>query len=140
MVFEFRKRIYGFECDIYGHLNNANYLQILESARSEALIDMNMPISRMLELNLQIFIRNFELDYIKAIQLEDIITVKSWYHEATRLKGHWIQQIFNSQGELCFEARMVGIFASEGKPQRLPMEVHELFESFKEENKAKVTE
>lgn len=132
MIFEFHKRIYGFECDIYGHLNNANYLQVLESARSEALITMNMPIKRLLELNLQIFIRGFELEYIKAIQLEDIITVKSWYHESTRLKGLWKQQIFNSSGELCFEARMVGIFAREGKPQRLPMDVFELFEQYRE--------
>ena len=133
MIFEFRKRIYGFECDVYGHLNNANYLQILESARAEAMIGMGMSVSRMRELNLQVFIRSFELHYLKAIELEEIITVKSCFDEMNRLKGHWTQRIYNQAGELCFEARMIGVFASRGKAQRLPMEVFELFYSFREE-------
>ena len=132
MIFEFRKRIYGFECDIYGHLNNANYLQLLESARAEAMIQMGMSVLRMRELGLQVFIRGFELDYLKAVEHEDLITVRSWFDDMNRVKGLWTQQIFNSAGELCFEARMVGVFASEGKARRLPQEVYELFRSFSE--------
>lgn len=133
MVFEFRKRIFGYECDVYGHLNNANYLQILESARAEAMIGMGMSVSRMRELNLQVFIRSFELDYRKSIGLEEIITVRSWFDEINRVKGLWTQEIYNSCGDLCFVARMVGIFASGGKPQRLPQAVFELFSSFQEQ-------
>ncbi|MCB5284645.1 MAG: acyl-CoA thioesterase [Candidatus Cloacimonetes bacterium] len=132
MVFEFRKRIYGFECDIYGHLNNANYLQLLESARSEAMIGMGMSVARMRELNLQIFIRNFTLDYRLAIEHEDIVIIKSWFDDMNRVKGHWTQRIYNSRGELCFEAQMIGVFASGGKARRLPPEVCELFLSYLE--------
>jgi YbgC/YbaW family acyl-CoA thioester hydrolase len=134
MIFEYKKRIYGFECDIYGHFNNANYLQLLESARAEAMIDIGMSISRLRELDLQIFVRGFELDYQKAIELEDIVTVKSWYDEMNRLKGTWTQQIFNSRGELCFQATMLGVFARGGKPQRLPQDVFELFLSYAEKD------
>lgn len=127
MVFEFSKRIYGFECDVYGHLNNANYLQLLECARAEAMIEMGMSVARMRQLDLQVFIRNFTLDYRLALEHEDIITIKSWFGEMNRIKGLWVQQIYNSRGELCFEAQMVGVFASGGKAQRLPQEVFELF-------------
>ena len=68
MIFEFQKRLNGYECDVYGHLNNANYLQLLEAARVEAMIKMGMSIKRMRELNLQILIRNFNLDYKRAVQ------------------------------------------------------------------------
>jgi thioesterase III len=135
MIFEHRKRVYGFECDVYGHLNNANYLQILESARAEALIEMGMSVSRMRELNLQIFIRAFELDYRKAIDLEDIITVSSWFDEVNKVKGSWTQQILNSGGEVCFQARMLAVFASEGHAHRLPQEVYDLFLSFLESDR-----
>ncbi|HOQ84023.1 MAG TPA: acyl-CoA thioesterase, partial [Candidatus Syntrophosphaera thermopropionivorans] len=91
MIFEFQKRIYGYECDVYGHLNNANYLQLLEAARVEAMIKMGMSIKRMRELNLQILIRNFNLDYKRAVQHEDLITIRSWFDEITRIKQHWIQ-------------------------------------------------
>lgn len=130
MIFSFSKRVYGFECDVYGHMNNSNYLQLLESARAEAMIEMGMSITRLKELDLQIFVTGFELDYIKSLQLEDIVTVKSWYCEMTRLKGRWHQQIFNSDGELCFTATMQAVFARQGKPQRLPHEVFELFYRF----------
>ncbi len=132
MIFELKKRIYGFECDVYGHLNNANYLQLLESARAEAMIEMGMSISELRELDLQIFVREFELDYQKAIELEDIITIRSWYPGLNRLKGTWYQQIYNSRGELCFEAKLLAVFARGGKPQRLPQEVFELFLRFAE--------
>lgn len=132
MVFEFRKRIYGYECDVYGHLNNANYLQILECARAEAMLEMGMSVSRMRELDLQVFVRSFSLDYSKALDLEDTLTVRSWFDRMNRVKGHWVQQIFNSGGELCFKAEMVGVFASRGKAQRLPVEVFELFRGFAE--------
>ncbi|MDP2173685.1 MAG: thioesterase family protein [Candidatus Cloacimonadaceae bacterium] len=132
MIFEFKKRIFGYDCDVYGHLNNASYLQLLEAARAEALIAMDMSISRMQKLDLQIFILRFELDYLKAIDLEDTVTVKSWFHKTNRLKGFWVQQIFNSAGELCFEANMIGVFASGGKAKRLPMEIYEHFLKFVE--------
>ncbi len=132
MVFEFRKRIYGFECDVYGHLNNACYLQLLESARAEAMIAMDMSVARMRELDLQVFIREFHLDYRLAVDHEDVITIKSWFDDMNRVKGHWTQRIYNSRGQLCFEARMIGVFASGGKARRLPPEVFELFLAYLE--------
>jgi len=133
MIFEFRKRVYGYECDVYGHLNNANYLQILECARAEAMQQMGMSVSRLRQLELQVFVRSFELNYLRAIELEDVITVRSWFDEMNRVKGRWSQQIFDSQGELCFKARMLAVFASGGKAQRLPQDIYDLFLSFREE-------
>jgi len=129
MFFEFRKRIYGYECDVYGHMNNANYLQLLEAARAEALIEMGMPIARMRELDLQIFVTGFALRYLKAVQLEDLVCVKTWSTGITRLRGHWCQEVYDSSGQLCFSAEMDAVFARDGKPQRLPAEVLEVFAS-----------
>jgi len=69
MVFTYTKKIYGYECDIYGHMNNAIYLQLLESARSEALIDMDMPLSRLKEMGIQFFVYRVEMDYLKSLDL-----------------------------------------------------------------------
>lgn len=127
MSFSFKKRIYGYECDIYGHLNNANYLPILEAARSEAMQDMGVTINRMLEQRWHIYILHFELDYIKAVQLEDIIEVKSRIVWMSRVKGQWIQEIYNSAGELCFTAKLIAVFAFEGKPARLAPQFYDVF-------------
>lgn len=132
MIYTFSKRVYGYECDVYGHLNNASYLQLLEAARAEALIEMDLSISRLRELDLQIFVTGFELKYIKAIQLEDTITIKTWATSMTRLRGHWRQEIYDGSGRLCFTADMDAVFARNGKPQRLPQEVMDLFASILE--------
>jgi len=133
MTWTFTKRIYGYECDIYGHLNNANYLQLLEAARSEALYKMNLAQSDLQEKGVQLLVHKVEMNYIKAIDHDEIVTVKSRFVEINRIKGIWIQGIFNAQEEKCFEANLTIVFASKGKAKRLPVEVYELFLPYIEE-------
>jgi YbgC/YbaW family acyl-CoA thioester hydrolase len=130
MHFTFTKRIYGYECDIYGHLNNANYLPILEAARSEALQEMNVPIQKLLDMQWHLYVRRFELDYLKSIQLEDVILVKSTVLTLNKVKSTWMQEFFNSQGELCFKAILTVVFAYQGKPARLTPELYDMFDKF----------
>jgi YbgC/YbaW family acyl-CoA thioester hydrolase len=132
MIFTFNKKIYGYECDIYGHLNNAAYLQMLEAARSDALVEMDMPIAKLLQMEIQLFVLHYELDYLKALDLEDRVCVKSWFYKANRIKGFWRQEVYNSAGELCFVAAFTVVYASQGKAKRLPIEVHRQFLKFLE--------
>jgi len=132
MQFIFKKRIYGFECDIYGHLNNANYLTLLESARSEALQSMGMPIQKLLDMKWHMYVLRFELEYIRALQLEDIVEVRSKVTTLNRVKSSWLQEIYNSKGELCFRAIPTVVFAYNGKPARLVPEIMSVFEKYLE--------
>ncbi len=125
MIFAFNKRIYGYECDIYGHLNNANYLQLLEAARSEALYEMNLAQSDLQKKGIQLFVHYGEISFIKAIDHDEVITVKSCFTEMNRIKGKWHQEIYNATKEICFTADITIVFASEGKAKRLPVEVFE---------------
>ena len=132
MSFSFKKRIYGYECDIYGHLNNANYLPILEAARSEALQEMGMPIQKLLDLHWHLYVYRFEMDYIKALQLEEIIEVRSIVLTLNKVKSTWQQEIYDSKGELCFRSIMTAVFAHQGKPARLIPEIYDVFTRYLE--------
>jgi YbgC/YbaW family acyl-CoA thioester hydrolase len=132
MIFTYKKKIYGYECDIYGHLNNANYLQMLEAARSEAMIVMDIPLARMNDMGIQFFVYRVEMDYLKALDLEETVTVKSCFFEVNRLKGKWKQEVYNSKDEKCFQAIITVVHASEGKAKRLPVKEYELIASFVE--------
>lgn len=125
MIFSFHKKIYGYECDIYGHMNNAAYLQMLEAARSEALVEMQLPIVKLMQMDIQLFVLHYELDYLKALDLEDTVSVKSWFYEVNRLKGFWRQEVYNSAVELCFVANFTVVHASQGKAKRLPQHIFE---------------
>jgi YbgC/YbaW family acyl-CoA thioester hydrolase len=109
-------------------MNNASYLNLLEAARAEALIEMGLSISKLREMNLQIFIVGFEMKYLKGIDLEDIVEVKTYTSSLSRLRSRWKQEIYNSSGDICFTSEMDAVFASEGKAKRLPPEAMEILQ------------
>ena len=133
-MFIHKRKIYGFLCDIYGHLNNSSYLQIYEEARSEALIEMGFPISKLIELDFQIYLTRVELFYKKGIPNDEIITVKTSIAEMNRLKATWKQEIYDSKGELCNSAFIDGVYIKNGKPNRIDKDIYCIFEKFYKED------
>jgi YbgC/YbaW family acyl-CoA thioester hydrolase len=127
MVFTFEKRIYGYECDAYGHLNNASYLQLLEAARSEALYGMKMSINQLREKGIFIYLTHLEIDYLKGIKLEETVKVKTWIEKGNRLRAIWIQEVYDSKDELCSRAHIHGAFIKDGKPYRLPPDEYAVY-------------
>ena len=122
---DYKRRIFGFECDIYGHLNNANYLHIYEEARAIALEEIGFPIRKFRDMGIHIYLTKIELTYKKAVLLEDNVSVQTEIVESNRLKSTWVQNIFNSQNILCNQAIVNGVFIKEGKPYRLPKDLYE---------------
>ena len=127
---DYKRKIFGYECDIYRHLNNAIYLHIYEEARSDALDQMGMSIQKLNEKNIGIYLIKLELEFIKTIPLGEIITVHSDIIESTRLRATWKQEIFNSKKELCSRAIIKGVFIRDNKPNRLPKDIFEHFNKF----------
>jgi YbgC/YbaW family acyl-CoA thioester hydrolase len=120
MIKDYQKRIFGYECDMYGHLNNANYLHLLEECRTEAMYDIEMPVEMLLRLGWHVYIRRYEIDYIKPVRLEDIVTVKSRIEEMNRAGSKWLQEVHDSEGKLCFRAYIYIVHIRDGKPARVP--------------------
>jgi len=134
MVHEYKRRIFGYECDIYGHLNNANYLHLYEEARSIFLEDVGLPVRKLQELGIAIYITKVEIDFIKGILLESNVDIKSWVVSGSRLRGLWQQEMY-VDGELCSRITLEGVYANNGKPRRLPRDVFALFENTVEPEK-----
>jgi YbgC/YbaW family acyl-CoA thioester hydrolase len=122
MIHEYRRRIFGYECDVYGHMNNANYLHLYEEARSVFLEDINLPIRRLQEMGIAIFITRAELEFIRSVPLEAEVLLKSWVLSGNRLRGLWQQEIYVAD-ELCSRITIEGVYARNGRPQRLPQEI-----------------
>lgn len=130
----YARKIYGYECDIYGHLNNANYLHIYEEARAELLEELGMSISAFKEHDINIYLTRIEVQFVKSISLEEIIKVHTDISKTTRLRSIWEQEIHNEEDELCNKAIVEGVFVSGGKPIRLP---RPLFDQLKKRATAK---
>ncbi len=128
---EYKRKIFGYECDIYGHLNNANYLHLYEEARADALEQMKMPVRKFAEFGYHIYITNIELKFIIGLPLESKVIIKSEIESSNRLQSTWIQEIYNEAGQLCNRAIVKGAFVKDGKPTRLTKELFEIFKADK---------
>jgi len=129
-MFIHKRKIYGFLCDIYGHLNNSNYLQLYEEARAEALSEMDLPIIKLLDYNIQIYITKAEINYKKGIPNDITVSIKSSILRLNRMRSTWNQEIFNESGDLCSSAIIEGVFVKNGKPVRVDKELFKIFEKF----------
>ena len=129
-MFIHKRKIYGFLCDIYGHLNNSSYLQLYEEARAEALSEMDLPIIKLLEYDLQIYIIKVEISYKKGVPNDEAITIRSSIIRLNRMRSTWKQEILNQNGELCSEAIIEGVFVKNGKPIRIDKDLLRVFEQF----------
>lgn len=116
---EYKRKIFGYECDIYGHLNNANYLHLYEEARAEALEKMNLSVEKLISLNLQIYITEISVQYKKGIHSGTIVKIHTKIKKTSRVSSVWSQEIYDEKGELCSSAEIKGAFVSNGKPKRI---------------------
>ena len=136
MIFNLKKKIYGFECDMYGHLNNAIYLQVFETARAEALSSIGMSVTELLEKGYMLYLTKVEIKFKKGIELEDIINVQSKIIEHNKMKFIWNQEIYNSKNELCTEATVTGVYVSKATKSitRIDNELCDFFDKYVKEN------
>jgi len=127
---EFKRKIYGYECDVYGHLNNANYLHLYEEARSEALEVMGMSIAKLSEEGIHIYLSEINLTFKIGLPVGENVVIDTRMIKANRATSIWKQEIFNSEGKLCNIAIVRGVFIKNGKPFRISKELFEDYKKF----------
>lgn len=127
MVYD--RKIFGYECDVYGHLNNANYLHLYEEARAEALDDMGMSVGNLSKENIHIYLSEINLIFKIGLPVGEQIKIKTKMIKATRATSVWKQEIYNSANELCSIATVKGAFIKDGKPFRVSKELFEEYKS-----------
>ncbi len=125
MAIEYYRHIFGYECDFYGHLNNSNYLRILEEARSISLSKIGVSLQYLLQQNVAIFVTDIHIKYLKQINFAEDIVIKSFVKKQSRLRCNWYQEIYNADKTLCATADIIGVFAKNGKAARIDKELYQ---------------
>jgi YbgC/YbaW family acyl-CoA thioester hydrolase len=132
MIFKYKRMIFGYECDIYGHLNNAAYQHILEEARSAALDIMQLPLTDLADKGIQIFLKRIMIEYIRGIPFGKEILINSRIVDFNRVKSLWFQEITDHYGKLLAKAEVTGVFVKEGKPLRVGEEITNKLKDYRE--------
>ena len=122
MIYECKLTVRTYECDSYGHVNNANYLNYLEFARCEFLRDVGFDYPAMIKAGYGIYVARIEIDYVKPAFADDELLVKSWAAKKGAVSGVIGHEIWRKD-ELLAKARVTWAFVdSKGQPKKIPPE------------------
>jgi acyl-CoA thioester hydrolase len=122
MIFECSLRVRTYECDSYGHVNNAIYLNYLEYARYEVLRDVGFDYEKAISAGYGIYIARVEIDYKKPAIMDDLLTIKTWPIKKGAVSGIFAQEIHRND-DLLAAAKVTWAFVdSKGTPVKMPQE------------------
>ena len=115
-------KVRTYECDSYGHVNNANYLNYLEYARYEYLKDINFDYEKAIKSGYGVFVARIEIDYKRPAFPDDELVIKSRPIKKGAVSGVIVQQILRGD-DLLIDAKVTWAFVdSKGMPVKIPAE------------------
>ncbi len=126
MVHQVSTRVRFHECDLYGHVNHAVYLQYLETARVQLLRDHALPLQELQRRGVNLVVRRLSIQYLKPAFLDDSLDVAT---EVLRIRGSSgaFRQIVTRDGDGIADATVEwACIGDDGRPVRLPPELDSL--------------
>jgi acyl-CoA thioester hydrolase len=109
-----------YECDSYGHVNNANYLNYLEYGRYEFLKDAGFDYNALIKAGFGVYIARIEIDYKKSAVTDDPLTIRSWSVKKGAASGVIAQEITRGE-DLIVAAKVTwALVDSRGMPTKVP--------------------
>ncbi|MFC1465471.1 MAG: thioesterase family protein [Candidatus Brachytrichaceae bacterium NZ_4S206] len=124
----FKVRFY--ECDLYGHVNNANYLRYMQEAAFEASAAAGYDPQRYAQMGRTWYAHATDIEYVRPAQYGDTITVKTWVADFRRVTSRRAYELHSTAtGALVARAMTDWAFldAMTQKPVAIP---DELIQSF----------
>lgn len=122
MITECRLTVRTYECDGYGHVNNANYLHYLEFGRHEYLRTIGFNYPEAVKAGYGVYIARVEIDYKKPAVTDDELVIQSWPVKKGAVSGVIAQKITRGD-DIIVEAKVTWAFVnSAGNPVKLPPE------------------
>nr|AGS54141.1 thioesterase family protein [uncultured bacterium contig00051] len=113
-------RVRTYECDSYGHVNNANYLNYLEVARYEFLKDIGFDYPNAIKEGYGVYIARIEIEYKKPAFTDDTLVIRSRPVKKGAVSGVILQEIWRDS-DLLIEAKVTWAFVdSKGQPVKIP--------------------
>jgi acyl-CoA thioester hydrolase len=76
-----------YECDPYGHVNNANYLRYATQAALEASADAGYDTAKYRELGTLWLIREAGIEYLRPARFGETLNVKTWVGDFRRVRS-----------------------------------------------------
>ncbi len=128
-TFESIHKVRSYECDLYGHVNNAVYLNYLEFARMEVLEQKGITLDNLKEAGYLIVIRRIEIEYKFPAVALDRLRIITTMKKVLNSSGIFHQRIIRiDDGKEIVDANVNWVVVSQtGRPVRMPNVLKDAF-------------
>jgi acyl-CoA thioester hydrolase len=133
-------RVRHYECDAYGHLNNANYARYMQEAAFDASAAVGYSKERYESMGFLWLAHETEIDYLQPVVYGDTVEVKTWVGDFRRVRSRrfyefrkagseelvarastdWVYIERASERPAVVPAEMIAAFAPEGQVENAP--------------------
>ena len=122
--------VYVEDTDFQGFVYYANYLKFFERARSQFLDNNHISQKKLKELNLTFIVKEVHIEYLRAAELGDQITVQSRVEKISDARMVFYQSVINSSNNKCVRGSVEVCFIDlvTKKPQKFPDDLLLIFE------------
>jgi acyl-CoA thioester hydrolase len=80
-------RVRHYECDVYGHVNQANYLRYMQEAAFDASAEAGYPFSRYEQMRCLWLVRETDIEYLSPLRYGDSVVVRTWVEDFRRVRS-----------------------------------------------------
>ena len=110
----------SYECDSYGHVNNAVYLNYLEFGRMEYLHQINFDYKGLVAEGYYLYVTHIDIHYKSSAYLDDKLTIEVSPSKFGVVSGTFHQTVRKEDGTICAEADVTWASVKDGRPSRIP--------------------
>ena len=117
-----RLKVHGFHCDLYGHVNNARYLEFLEAARWETL-GRSLDVEEWHRRGWLFVVVNIDIAYRAAATLGDELEIRTRGGEIGRSSAKVHQRVVRPRdGRTVVEATITYVILDRERQRPLALE------------------
>lgn len=123
-------RVRYYECDAYGHLNNAVYLRYMQEAAFDASADAGYDLARYEQMGVVWLVRDTTLRYRQPVVYGDAVTVTTRVRDMSKVRSIREYEMVNAAtGEVVAEGHSdwAYIDVETGRPTPIPAEMKAAF-------------
>lgn len=114
-------KVRSYECDSFGHVNNAVYLNYLECGRMDVLESGGFTLGALKARGVLIVVRRIEIDYKAPAKEAEHLLVRTYLKTHTRMKGVFGQEIIKQPDDiLAVKADVTWVFV-DGNGRLIPI-------------------
>jgi acyl-CoA thioester hydrolase len=123
-------RVRHYECDAYGHVNNANYLRYMQEAAIDASAAAGYGPAQYAALGTNWIMRATDIEYLNPLKHGETARVKTWVEDFRRVRSRRAYELTNAAtGAVAARASTDWVYVNtaSGQPASIPPELMAAF-------------